>query len=381
MHTVGSQVMDGWAVAGAPGEDLWPADSDDVRSLAAVAGVADALMLYDSNGRVRWASPSLQKVFGWRPNDVLNRPFFLSSPHELDGGTWADWCAVTSPSWIQRRHSFGGDGRPLWVEEAVTVVRDREGAVVSAVVTARDITAHMHAMHALAESEERFRAIAEAAAEVVYHCDGDGNVSWVSDSVAQAVGADARAVRGEPLKRWLHPMDHSVWDKAFEAALGGTPGRIHVRIRSADADHRWWSVGLQPVSGAQGDRTGVTGGWVPADDHVRQQHAVAALECAGDLTVQTDVHGRITWASSGATRYLGKRPDQLLGLHASQLVVPDRAPELREVFDRGTRAGITCALARADGDGEGALAHLVCMPVAGNGAQAGWLVNAHCLGD
>ena len=358
---------------------------DPSQILSVIDGVADALLLYDADGVVQWASPSVQRIFGWQPANVVGRSFFLSVPHETDGAVWRRWCAVSAPSWIQRHRSVGADGRRVWIEEAVTVQRDPSGSVAAAVVTARDITADMHAMSALTESETRWRAIAHGAAEVTYLCDGDGSVNWVSDGVTDVTGADPRMVRNTPFGRWLHPADRGNWDRAFQQAIRGTDTRVHVRIRAVGGGHRWWTVSLHRVPGSSlhrvpgsdPDGVAVAGGWWGADELVDHQHLMAALEGAGDWSVQADGDGRITWTSSGVTRHLGRHPEELIGVHVSALVAAEEVQGVIDVLADGARAGWTCSTLHADGTK--VPMHLVCMPVAGTDSLARWVVNAHAL--
>ena len=79
---------------------------------------------------------------------------------------------------------------------------------------------------ALAESERRYRAIADTAVDVLCEIDGDGRIAYVSASVDHLIGYSPEQVTGSHYHLWLPREWHARVDDAFEALLalpaGGT---------------------------------------------------------------------------------------------------------------------------------------------------------------
>lgn len=300
--------------------------------LSLISSTADVLLVYDATGVLQWASPSLGTVFGWCPKEMVGQRFFLSHPNHPDDvameSPWQQWCMVAAPSWIQRRQTVRGDGRPSWVEEAVTIVRDHQGVVTAAVVSARDITAHMHAMQALTESEAHFRAVAERASEVAYHVDLDGVLTWVSDGVHEALEVDSTTVCDRAMDRLIDPADVPLWEAALAAARGGNSRHVRVRLRHTDGSRSLWEISLHPVTDLDHQIVGVAGGWRNIDTDTDRQSRLETSErqlyglahAAGDLVLEVDDDGMIGWVSSPAQALLGRSADELIGADVTEVL-------------------------------------------------------------
>ena len=355
-----------------------------------ISHTADVLMIYDELGLLQWASPSLRRIFGWRPEDALGRPFYLSHTESDDPAqsVWNDWCAVASNSWLQRRQTLTATGRPIWIEEAVTMLRHPDGKTAGAVVSARDVTAQVHAVGAMTEASEFYRSVAQSVADVAYRTDALGIVTWISDGVQGALGVDSDEVLERPIQRLAVPMDIPLLETALEGARAGEPRRARVRVRHPDGDTRWWDVSARPVVDPDGEIVGVAGAWHDADAEVKslrvrdsaETQLRAVAESAGDWTLALNRDGVITWASSAARMQLGRDGSDLIGSHVGLLVDSASMPSFSRTLGDGVRADFNAALLRADG--RWASAHVVCRPVPARGVEVeGWIVNAHVAGS
>ncbi len=80
------------------------------------------------------------------------------------------------------------DGSFIYVRENAHCVRDRDGGVLYYEGTVEDITEHKLAEQALAESERRFRLIADNIEDLVWRLEKDLTISFVSPSVEKLLG-------------------------------------------------------------------------------------------------------------------------------------------------------------------------------------------------
>ena len=122
-----------------------------------------------------------------------------------------------------RMRTFGGEYR--WMSASGHMV---EGGDL--VIGLRDVDAQVRAQRRLAESEKRFRMLAENASDVVYEVGPDTFVSWISPSVTAALGWTPEEPAGDDHVR-PHPPD----DRP----------RIDAARRPCCAARRWrcWSRG------------------------------------------------------------------------------------------------------------------------------------------
>ncbi len=116
---------------------------------------ADAVLLLDANGDIRFANPAVQTVFGWDPHELVGRPLDSLRDTRLPGPHW--W----SDRQILRGESVGcrRDGTTVAVDIALSELRLNDLQLVAAFI--RDITARKAAESELQKNREEFAAARE----------------------------------------------------------------------------------------------------------------------------------------------------------------------------------------------------------------------------
>jgi PAS domain S-box-containing protein len=102
----------------------------------------------------------------------------------------------------------------------------------------------IRAAAALAESEHRYRLLAENATDVVYSIDTAGTCNWVSPSVTEVLGWVPEEFVGRHVASFMHPDDLAVNMPKFQQIMaeGGARGHAEMRYRTADGSWRWMSL-------------------------------------------------------------------------------------------------------------------------------------------
>jgi diguanylate cyclase (GGDEF)-like protein/PAS domain S-box-containing protein len=109
----------------------------------------------------------------------------------------------------------------VWLSVDATPLHDATGAVVGVVArfadvtrtdvgdlaTARTIRRLRASESAALAAEQRFRLLAENAAEVVLQVDASGRCTWASPSIEETLGLNAEDVVGGPAAEMIHPED------------------------------------------------------------------------------------------------------------------------------------------------------------------------------
>ena len=89
-----------------------------------------------------------------------------------------------------------------------------------------------------AESEHRFRELADRTSDVVLICDRDGIIRYASPAVGE-YGYTPAELAGRSLSELVHPEDRAAGVRTVRAAgAGRQPGRFPCRVRSADGTWR-----------------------------------------------------------------------------------------------------------------------------------------------
>ncbi len=148
------------------------------------------------------------------------------------------------------------------IEVTFTPVRDNRHGIVFLVVEAQNIAAR-HAADAiieaknrqLAESEARFRALAENTSDLVCLHDPDGIYQYLSPSVRKLLGYEARELVGtHPIDR-VHPEDRALVEAALHAVgSNGTPSQeFSHRARRRGGAYLWFESVVTAITGGDGN--------------------------------------------------------------------------------------------------------------------------------
>ncbi|WP_439476102.1 ATP-binding protein [Brevundimonas sp.] len=130
----------------------------------------DIIITYGVNGLVTYVSPSIERVSGHLPQDVLGRPVTdLIHPDDVPGLAVSFREFVKAPpEWSQRGVTYRGlvkGGGYLWFEARTSIIRDENGRVVEFQDLVRDVTETKRLEEALIEARDRAEAGARAKSE------------------------------------------------------------------------------------------------------------------------------------------------------------------------------------------------------------------------
>ena len=302
--------------------------------------VSDVILWYDRGGILLWASPSLERVFGWRPADVIGTPFRAGSPEvqAQEDRVMVDAARRQRAEQAYRTSVQCPDGSVRAADAAVRFVRAENGSVDSIVVVVRDTTAEAEADEALARSERRYRTYAENSSDVVYECDREGTLQWVSPSVHDVLGWQPEQVRGMRAAELVHADDYDVLRSLRGRVLAGTDhADAVVRCRDAGGSFLQMLVRARSVVDDDGNVTGLVGGVRDVDELIRSRqeadanrrmlqatldslmdpHVVLMAVRAPDGTI---VDFEYSAANTAACEYLRRTHDELIGTRLLRLL-------------------------------------------------------------
>lgn len=117
-----------------------------------------AIMLLDTQGLITEWSEGAERVFGYRPEDIVGRSVaLLFSPEELDENALArDLATAMQEDRVEREHwQVRKSGERIWVNEIATAVRGESGEVVGFTKIARNLTHRRRHEEQLREADRR----------------------------------------------------------------------------------------------------------------------------------------------------------------------------------------------------------------------------------
>lgn len=215
---------------------------------------SDVIVVGDDQGRLEWVSESVAELLGWRPEQMIGesaRDYVHADDQSIVLASWDQLRTSGSETYEVRMRTSEATYR--WVSVAVRQILDDQGRLVKRIASWRDAQEEVESRLALAESERRFRLLAENASDVIYETNTDGVIMWVSPSVEQVLGWSAKDLIGVEGVTLVVEDDLA---KAREwraiAREGGTPERHESRFRTNDGEFLWMSVQSSPIRDANG---------------------------------------------------------------------------------------------------------------------------------
>jgi len=259
----------------------------------------------------------------------------------------------TASGQVEKRY-LHRDGREVWAQVSVALLRDDDGLPLHFIVQMLDITERRRAQERLEESERRYRMLAENASDVIWTMDLDGRITYVSPSIRKLRGYTAEEVMAQRLDEILCPGSAQAAIQLLEAVLKDlaegedpVPFRGELEQTCRDGGSVWTEVTATALRDASGRATGVLG--VTRD--IRERRATEAIlrasesrfrqisAASGEWIWEVDPSGLYTYSSEGVERILGYRPTELVGRLRFHDLWPeaDRAallPKVMEAFHR-----------------------------------------------
>ncbi|MGH9944360.1 MAG: PAS domain S-box protein, partial [Pyrinomonadaceae bacterium] len=215
-----------------------------------------AVMTLDSEGVVRMWNPAAERVYGWRTAEIVGQEL-PTVPPELRDEMHRNHAAAVRGRILTNLETvrLRKDGSRFHASISTAPLLDAEGRTTGDIVAlVADVTQRKIAEESLRLSEERYRALVRATAQVVWTADergqgGDARAWW-----EQLTGRTAAAAQ-DPWG-WLedvHPDDREPARRAWEQSLADrTQFDTEYRVRTRGGEYRHFAVRGVPLLNEDG---------------------------------------------------------------------------------------------------------------------------------
>lgn len=131
-------------------------DWQDCLSAALLGSRADAILVCDGDGIIRYWNPGTERIFGYTKDEAIGRSLDIIIPERLRGRHWAGYRDVMNGA--QSRYGDGDilavpglrkDQSQISIEFTITPVADADDRLIGLAAVIRDVTARFEELKAL----------------------------------------------------------------------------------------------------------------------------------------------------------------------------------------------------------------------------------------
>ncbi|MGV8079774.1 MAG: PAS domain S-box protein [Syntrophales bacterium] len=237
---------------------------------AITENASDILFIADERGIITYVTPSVERIVGYRPDELLGTSTYdLFVPEDLPRAL-EDYAKALQTRGVAIPNSFrirNKDGAERIIEGVGINLLDNP-AIAGFVMNVRDVTDQRRAEETLRATEERFRLITENLQDTVWLMDMNLKLTWISPSVEWKQGYTAEELISLPLERRVTPGSLQIVYGLVERHL--TPERIadpgeeitvtaEVELYRKDGSTFWAETVITMIRDGQGTPAGFLG--------------------------------------------------------------------------------------------------------------------------
>jgi len=214
----------------------------------------DVIFQTDATGMITWISPSVSRVLGWRPDELVGRDG-LSIASDVDLSGESAWRARAHRGEKVTAHEVrirSADGDVRWMSVQASPILDAHGDVAVVVVALRDCQAEVQARRALLTLSLGSRALMRAEHELqllkqmceVAVQEGGYRFAWYGRKTSDPEQSVAKLVSSEEHRDYLYDVEVSWGDNPRGAGPTGRAIRTESTVvtndlRADDRMRRW----------------------------------------------------------------------------------------------------------------------------------------------
>lgn len=305
-------------------------------------GIGDLVFRVDADWRFTYLNRRWEELTGYPSEELLGKTPFARLLDTAAFDFQREKIAIESGTADKERHIVAvktRDGRTLQFAIGLEVQFDVDGSFIGAIGTGTDVTDSIARSHALAESEARFRKLAEASPVGIFQADADGQITYVNSVWLDRFGLEREAMLGDGWKSALASGEEYADDPAFTGFhKPGDVRRRIIRFRDGNGEDFW----CETVNAAEFDDAGKITGYVGVLHDITEQRkateqliasekrfqALARMAPAGIFRTSND--GGCTYVNEAWQRLAGQTDGAWEGDGWTRALHPDDAERVFE---------------------------------------------------
>jgi len=315
----------------------------------------------DSDGKYTYAGPVVEKILGYKPEEVLKKHFYdLFHPEDRQELKKAAFEVLAKKQPFREfiNRNVHKDGKTVWLSTSGVPILDEKGHLLGYRGADIDISERKQMDAALKQSEERYRILVEESFNGIFVQKGS-KIIFTNQRLNEMLGYDEGELLG--LEHWLvyHPDYQKLTRERAQARMEGemVPSQYEVKLQRKDGSWFYGEINARVISfeGEPGVQV-----WVrditehkQAEEELREseERYRALFERSRDAIYITTREGKFIDANQSTLDLFGYTREEIRGLKAHQLYADpiDSRKFQKEVEQKGFVRDYEVKLHKKDG--------------------------------
>ncbi|MEI6062609.1 MAG: PAS domain-containing protein, partial [Bacteroidota bacterium] len=173
-----------------------------------IENISDVIYTTDNQGNIIFISPSITKLLGYRPEDIMGKNFSDFTGETIDH-LKKRFENIKDVSGLHSEYQIlSVTGEPNWIRFSSMAIF-KEGQFIGVTGTLVDITEKKLIELELQKSESLYRNLVESINDIVYDITMDGTINYVSPAIERLFNLKAESLIGQNFFGFVHPEDQS----------------------------------------------------------------------------------------------------------------------------------------------------------------------------
>ena len=295
---------------------------------------SDVVTVLDATGTIQYESPSVKRVLGYKPEELLGKVAFdFIHPKDQEQVLAIFIEAIQNPeSIVSTEFRFlHRDGTWRFLEAVGHTYVDEHNEVVG-LIHSRDITERKQAEEAVAAMQKRFQSLIENAPDGIALLGMDGKLRQVTPSTQQILGYTLEEAEGQDPAHLTHADDLPALLEALSDLIQNPEKVVRMQYRFQHKDGSWrWLDSIITNLIAEPSVQSIVFNYRDITERKWSEEQIALqvnlLSAVGSAAIATDLDERVTYWNAAAERLYGWSAGEALGSDVTELIMPRRSQE------------------------------------------------------
>jgi PAS domain S-box-containing protein len=272
----------------------------------------------DAQGLYTYASPSVAKIMGYTPEELVGKKHFYDL---FDPSVREKLKAAAFQAFARRRvfrdfpnRNLSKGGKIVHLETSGVPMLDPVGNLTGYRGSDTDVTGRKRVEEALQESEARFRMVANSAPVLIWMSGPDRLCNFFNKSWLDFTGRALEQELGNGWAEGVHPDDLAgclkVYAESFDARRAFN---VEYRLRRYDGEYRWISDHAVPHYDAERNFLGYIGSCVDLTERKQAEEEMRQSEERLRLVLEANSEGVWDWNIPSGKAFFSRHYSEMLG--------------------------------------------------------------------